>query len=140
MLGVSEIYGQNPDGTRAIALISPKTPSRTLDVLGRCGRDESCESGAAPVGGLPQKLHMFNGPLLNARIASKGSRLETLLKDARKPIEIVNEFYLVALNRKPTEQEAQHWKTALAEAEDKPAFLEDFVWGLLNSDEFVTNH
>ena len=140
VLGVSEKYAGRADGTRAIALVNPKTPSRTLDVLGRCGRDESCESGAAPVGGLPQKLHMFNGPLLNSRIAAEGSRLQTLLSSDQKPIEIINEFYLVALNRTPTEQEAQHWKTALADAEDKPAFLEDFVWGLLNSDEFVTNH
>lgn len=140
VLGVSEIYGQDPDGTRAIALINPKTPSRTLDVLGRCGRDESCESGAEPVGGLPQKLHMLNGPLLNARIAVESSRLRTLLAAKKPPIEIVSEFYLVALNRTPTEQETRHWQTALEDAEDKPAFLEDFVWGLLNSDEFSTNH
>ncbi|MFK7821667.1 MAG: DUF1553 domain-containing protein [Planctomycetaceae bacterium] len=140
VLGVSEIYGQNADGTRAIALVNPKTPSRTLDVLGRCGRDESCEGGAAPVGGLPQKLHMFNGPLLNDRIASDGGRLQTLLAAKKVPIEIVNEFYRVALNRMPTEQETHHWQQAIDDAKDKPAFLEDFVWGLLNSDEFLTNH
>jgi hypothetical protein len=140
VLGVSESYGQLPNGTRAVALMNPKTPSRTLDVLGRCGRDESCESGSAPIGGLPQKLHMFNGPLLNDRIAAEGSRLQSLLKADRKPIDIVNEFYSVALNRKPTDQETRHWQSALTDAKDKPAFLEDFVWGLLNSDEFQTNH
>ena len=140
VLGVSENYGQNPDGTRAIALVNPKTPSRTLDILGRCGRDESCEGGATPVGGLPQKLHMFNGPLLNNRIARDGSRLQTMLDAKKTPIEIVNEFYLVALNRTPTEQETLHWQQAIDDAKDKPAFLEDFVWGLLNSDEFLTNH
>ena len=140
VLGVSEKYADQPIGTRAVALVSPKTPSRTLDVLGRCGRDESCESGAAPVGGLPQKLHMFNGPLLNARIAADGSRLQRLLASNREPIDIVTNFYQVALSRTPTEQERSHWQSALEDSDDTSAFLEDFLWGLLNSDEFVTNH
>ncbi len=140
VLGTSEAYGDLPDGTRAIALVNPKTPSRTLDVLGRCGRDESCESGAKPVGGLPQKLHMFNGPLLNARIAADGGRLQAHLKAGRKPIEIVADFYQVALCRKPSEQETIHWQRAIDKSNDKPAFLEDFVWGLMNSNDFLTNH
>ena len=98
VLGVSETYGSQPNGTRAITLISPKTPSRTLDVLGRCGRDESCESGAEPVGGLPQKLHMFNGPLLNARIAANGSRLQRSLASEKQPIDIITDFYQAALS------------------------------------------
>ncbi|GIT31549.1 MAG: hypothetical protein Ct9H300mP1_35950 [Planctomycetaceae bacterium] len=65
---MAERYGDEPSGTRAVTLVNPKTPSLSLDILGRCGRDESCESSAAP-GGLPQKLHLFNGPLINARSA-----------------------------------------------------------------------
>lgn len=140
VLGVASKYGDEPDGTRAIALVNPRTPSRTLDVLGRCDREDSCESSPGAAGGLSQKLHLFNGPLLNARIAAEGSRLRRLLNAERKPIEIVDEFYVVALGRHPTGQEKQHWKQQLASARDQGAFLEDFVWGLLTSQEFVTNH
>ena len=114
----------------------------SLDILGRCGRDESCESSAAP-GGLPQKLHLFNGPLINARIGVPGSRLSKLVAAGKSSTEIVGQFYLVALSRHPTDRETQHWKKqldAITTADGKREFLEDFVWGLLICREFVTNH
>ncbi len=142
-LGVAGKYGNEPDGTRAVMLVNPKTPSRTLDILGRCGRDESCESSPGAIGGLPQKLHLFNGALLNARIAAEGSRLNQLHSSGKQPMEIVNAFYLAALNRRPSDQEQEHWKGTLARlksTDDQRAFLEDFVWGLMTCNEFVTNH
>jgi hypothetical protein len=142
-LGVAGKYGNEPDGTRAVMLVNPKTPSRTLDILGRCGRDESCESSPGAIGGLPQKLHLFNGALLNARIAAEGSRLNQLHSSGKQPMEIVNAFYLAALNRRPSDQEQEHWKGKLARlksTDDQRMFLEDFVWGLMTCNEFVTNH
>ena len=143
VLAVPGQYGNEPEGTRAVMLVDPKTPSRTLDVLGRCGRDESCESSPGAIGGLPQKLHLFNGALLNARIAAKESRLNQLLSSGKQPKEIVNAFYLTALNRHPSDHEQEHWNgtlAALKSTDDQRAFLEDFVWGLLTCNEFVTNH
>ena len=86
---------------------------------------------------------MFNGALLNARIAAEGSRLHQLHSSGKPPMEIVNAFYLAALNRHPSEPEQEYWKGQLAMLEstdDQQAFLEDFVWGLMTSNEFVTNH
>ena len=140
VLEVPDKYGDQPVGTRAVSLVNPTTPSQTLDVLGRCGREESCEPAAGVVRGLSQKLHLMNGPLLNARIAVEGSRLDRLLREAREPLEIIEEFYLVGLSRKPTQVEHDHWAKQLENVSDPPAFLEDFVWALMSSDEFVTNH
>ena len=140
VLAVPDKYGGEPVGTRAVALVNPSTPSQTLDVLGRCGREESCEAVAGAVGGLAKKLHLMNGPLLNARIAVEGSRLYRLLREEREPLEIIEEFYLIALSRKPTQTEYNHWAKQLENVSDPPAFLEDFVWALMSSDEFVTNH
>ena len=143
VLGVPDRYGETPTGTRAVTLVDPTTSSRSLDILGRCGRDESCESSTASAGGLPQKLHLFNGPLINARIRVPGSRLSKLLARGKSPTEIVSEFYMVALSRHPNEREARHWKKqldAITTADGKREFLEDFVWGLLCCREFVTNH
>ena len=142
-LGVAGKYGNEPEGTRAVMLVNPTTPSLALDILGRCGRAESCESSVGAIGGLPQKLHLFNGALLNARIAAEGSRLNQLHSSSKQPMEIVNTFYLAALNRHPSEQEQEHWKGKLAilkSTDDQRAFLEDFVWGLMTCNEFVTNH
>ena len=128
------------EGTRAVALVNPKTPSLTLDILGRCGRDESCEGSPGTFSGLSQKLHLFNGPLLNARITAEGSRLKRLWDAEKQPAAIIDEFYMVALGRHPTAQERIYWKRQLQSVDKKKAFLEDFVWGLLASREFITNH
>ena len=140
VVGIADQYGEEPDGTRAIALVNPKTPSRTLDILGRCGRDESCEGASGAVSGLSQKLHLFNGPLLNARLTAEGSRLKRLWDAEKQPAAIIDEFYMVALGRHPTAQERIYWKRQLQSVDKKKAFLEDFVWGLLASREFTTNH
>ena len=140
VLGVADTYGEEPEGARAVALINPQTKSKTLDILGRCGREESCEVSQAAVGGLSQKLHLFNGALLNARIAAPGSRLSKHLDVDTPPQGIIEEFYVVALGRRPAEAELEHWKHGWKSAENTEAFLEDFVWGLLTSRDFVTNH
>ena len=143
VLGIAARYGSEPDGTRAVMLVNPKTPSPALDILGRCGREESCENTPGAIGGLPQKLHLFNGALLNARITAEGSRLRQMVSSGKLPMEIVDAFYLTALNRLPSGKERKHWQGQLAELksnDDQRAFLEDFVWGLMTCEEFVTNH
>ena len=143
VIGVAEDYGDRPNGTRAVSLVDPTVRSLTLDVLGRCGREASCETAVAATDGLPQKLHLFNGELLNARISAEGSRLQRLLASGVEPIDIVSEFYLVALSREPTAEESRHWKSELdrlATASERAEFLQDFVWGLLASRDFTTNH
>lgn len=140
VLGISSRYGNHPAGTRAVELVLPNTPSPALDILGRCGREESCEGNINTSGGLAQKLHMFNGDLLNARISATGSRLEHLLKQQKNTAEVIREFYVVALGRYPTETEKQFWHNQAKHADDQSTFLEDFVWGILNSADFSTNH
>lgn len=143
VLGIPDTYGNEPEGTRAVSLFNPNTESEALDILGRCGRETSCESATAATDGLQRKLHLFNGDLLNARIGVPGSRLDTLMSDGKSPMEIVNAFYLAALSRHPTETEQQFWEQHIdvsASANSQRAVLEDMVWSLLTCNEFVTNH
>ncbi|WP_162006630.1 DUF1549 and DUF1553 domain-containing protein [Roseimaritima sediminicola] len=143
VLGVADRYGDQPVGTRAVTLVSPATASPALDILGRCDRSGACESSSRSAGGLPQKLHLFNGDLLNARIAAEGGRLERLRLEGKRSMEVIQAFYLAALSRPPTNREREHWQTqlnGLGSHHARQAFLEDFVWGLLTCEEFVTNH
>ena len=58
-------------------------------------------------------------------------------------MEIVNEFYLAALSRQPTDTEQQFWKQHFdvdASANSQRAVLEDMVWSLLTCNEFVNNN
>ena len=143
VLGVPTRYGNLAAGTRAVDLANPQVPSRALDVLGRCDRKESCESGSGRAGGMPQKLHLFNGELLNGRIGDGRGRLAQLLSDGKAPIDIVEEFYLVALNRKPNQREQVFWAEQIASAQNngqRQQLLEDFVWAMMTCEEFVNNH
>ena len=139
--GVTDKFGEEPVGTRAISLINPLTPSRTLDVLGRCSRQVSCES-ATTSGGVPAMLHRLNGELINRKIELKEGRLHRLISAGKSTEEILAEFYIRALGRSLTDAELQYWKrqTEKVKNEDRTAFLEDAVWGILNSREFWSNH
>jgi hypothetical protein len=139
--GVSQSYAGRPTGTRAITIYDPLSPAPSLDVLGRCSRVATCEENAGG-GGLPAKLHLLNGELLNAKIADKDGRLAKALAAGKTDAEIVTEFYRLAFGRPPTEKELGHWLARVGKAgpDGRRACLEDFVWGLLNSREFATNH
>lgn len=139
--GVAAPYGEEPTGTRAINLFAGNVPSRSLDILGRCPREESCESTTPGAGDLPRALHLINGPLLNQRLASPTGRVHELvakLSDSG----IVEEFYLSSLSRFPTDRERQYWQRQFANAgtdQKRLSLAEDVVWSLLMSQEFVTS-
>lgn len=135
--GVSDRYGDTPPGTRAIGLFDVTATARSLDVLGRCSRGSSCEGDSAG-GGLPAKLHLLNGDLVNRKIVAPDGRLHTLLAAGKTDAEVVAELYLRALGRSPTTAEADGWRARLAVA-DRPAACEDFLWSLLNCGEFTAN-
>lgn len=139
--GIAEPYGSQPLGTRAISLFtSPE--SEALEVLGRCDRTDSCESSASGSVGLTTKLHLLNGPLLNRRLREKQGRLSQLVQSGASTPQIIEEFYVAALSRFPSNAERSHWlgQLELGEPEANRLAMEDFVWGLLNSQEFLTNH
>lgn len=143
VLGVPDSYGDEPLGTRAVSLFNPNTESDALDVLGRCSRETSCEHSEEAIDGLQRKLHLFNGDILNARIAVQNSRLEKLISQDASPKEIVTEFYISALNRYPTDSDIAFWQQHIdfnESASSQSTILEDMVWSLLTCNEFVTNH
>jgi len=142
VLGVADTYGNEPTGTRAVALPDASIKSDALLILGRCDRTASCESSPSPIGALTQKMHLFNGELLNARLGVEGSRLDRLISAGKEPMEIVDEFYLAALSLRPEGEERAHLSKlfdANKSASEQRDRLEDFVWGLVTSRRFASN-
>lgn len=137
--GVAEPYGDQPLGTRAITLFT-QPQSESLQILGRCDRGDSCEANEQASGGLATKLHLMNGPLLNQRITDKKGRLQKLLAADASTSEIIETFYLAALSRPPTPREFNYLVKHFAESDNRGQVAEDFVWSLLNSTAFLTNH
>jgi hypothetical protein len=144
--GMDHDFADLPPGTRAVALFDPRSPAPALDILGRCVRDASCEGGAVG-GGLPARLHLLNGELVNSKITASNGRLHKLIAARANDQAIIEEFYVRALGRPPSPEEMEYWGDAAANvvqpaesaATARSQFLEDFVWSLLNSREFRMN-
>ena len=139
--GVCEQYGNQPLGTRAITLVDPLTPSESLDVLGRCTRQASCEASVSNVG-LPTKLHQLNGALINRKITDPKGRLHVMLDTGQNSESILTELYLTALGRRPTDAETHFWLRQIGKSEqaEVAACFEDILWSLLSCSEFAMNH
>jgi hypothetical protein len=89
-----------------------------------------------------QVLHISNGDTINQKLSAKGNRIEQLLAANTPPEQIIEEAYLSALSRLPTEGEKTKLVAALAETKeaDKRQAVEDLYWGILSSKEFLFNH
>jgi hypothetical protein len=142
--GVAEVFEGVPANSRAIELVHADVPSRALDVLGRCAREESCESAVnAAAGGLARRLHWLNGDLVNGRIANPDGRLGTLVRDDVPGEQIIEELYRRCFSRGLNDLEKKYWAGQLAgidEAGERRQLLEDLFWSILSSEEFLTNH
>ena len=139
--GIATSYPNQPPQTRAVALFDPATPSISLDVLGRCNREDSCETPptGAVGGGVTARLHLLNGPLINRKITNEKSTLRQSIDRGDSPDKIVESFYRRALSRPPTDRERAFWSKQLAAKSDQARRerLEDFLWSLLNCREFM---
>ena len=138
--GTQEKYVGLPLGTRAIQLPDSGVKSYLLDVFGRPARQITCECERTSQPNIAQALHLLNGTALNKRIADPKGRIETLLKAKKDTAEIVQELYLATVCRPPRPEEverARHW---ISQAASPREGLQDVMWVLLNSREFLFNH
>ncbi len=138
--GVPERTPGIPPGTRSIA-IPPGTTAPSLTALGKCSQQEVCGSNASG-GGLPARLHLLNGRLLNAKLAGDDGALHERIRAGASNEAIIEEFYVRACGRLPSVAEREYWMPALPvnHSAERTAVCEDFVWSLLSSREFTTNH
>ncbi len=86
-------------------------------------------------------LQLINGKSILARVAQPGGRVEQLVTQPRGNPELIEDLYLWALARLPSEAERQ---VALAHFEayagERHAAAQDLMWALLNSKDFLFNH
>jgi hypothetical protein len=138
--GTHEKYKGLPPGTRAIQLPDPEVKSFLLDVFGRPARQITCECERTTQPNIAQALHLLNSDFLNRKIASPQGRIETLFK-AKTPLPaIIEELYLVTLSRRPSSGEVQKAQEWIAKAPSPREGVQDLLWTLLNSREFLFNH
>jgi hypothetical protein len=70
----------------------------------------------------------------------RGGIVDRFLKEQLADADIVEQLYLRTLCRPPSEKEKQYCVQTLASATQKRDAIEDMLWALLNSREFVYNN
>jgi hypothetical protein len=63
--------------------------------------------------------------------------VERLLERKASDADIVKEFYLAALSRYPTPKELRVVTARLARAKDRRKGVEDLLWAVVNTKEFL---
>ncbi|REK12959.1 MAG: DUF1553 domain-containing protein [Planctomycetota bacterium] len=128
-------------GTRAIELPDVNVDSYFLKSFGRPERSITCECERTAMPSMVQVLHISNGDTLNQKLAAEGHRLEQMLADGMSNEEIIDEAYLAALVRRPTDEEKAKLLAALDDAQaERRQLIEDLYWSILSSKEFLFNH
>lgn len=135
--GVPNDFKGLPRGGRAVEIADGATTNDFLTTFGRAARESVCACEVRVSPNLGQALHLLNGDTVNRKI-KQGKLVARLLKETPDPAAVVRALYLRTLSRPPTEAELAA-VLPLLESEPAPA-LEDLLWALLNSGEFLFNH
>ena len=139
--GDSELKDQ-PLGKRALELPDVDAGSYFFKAFGRPARLITCECERTSKPTMVQVLHMSNGDTVNQKLTAKDNVIDKQLAANLPPEQIVDELYLAALARLPSDQERQSLVAIFQAAapEEKHVVLEDIYWSVLSSREFLFNH
>ena len=129
-------------GTRAIQLHDSAVESYFLQTFGRNQRRITCECERSDEPSMVQVLHISNGKTVNDKLAVPENRLARWLTEKKSDRELIEEVFLTSLARLPQQHELDEILAVLAaaSAEERRIVLEDIVWGIVSSREFLFNH
>jgi hypothetical protein len=139
---VEERFGSLPAGTRATQLPSPDFGKEFLTVFGQPERKSVCRCERSADLNLTQALQIANGTFLDGRLTNGNNRTRRLLKENVPLRAIVEDCYLAAMSRTPTDDEFSRFQQFVERRADSSieVALEDLLWALLNSNEFLFQH
>ena len=136
---VAERFGGVPAGTLATQMPTPPR-MEFLEAFGQPKRETACQCERGSEPSLAQALQLLNGPAVQRRLSDRNNRLRRLIREGKADPEIVEECYLAALCRPPTGAESARALGYLADHPDREKALEDVLWAVLNSKEFIFQH
>ncbi|PYL00887.1 MAG: hypothetical protein DME19_03605 [Verrucomicrobia bacterium] len=145
--GVSLKFSGYPVGLRAAQLpgVRPESKGKRranqwdqfLEIFGKPPRLLATDSERSCECNMGQAFQMISGPTANELLAERDNCVTRLLAGGKSNREILEELFWTALTRAPTPRELDNLLPGLESGKDRRAALEDILWGLLNSKEFV---
>jgi hypothetical protein len=143
--GVATKFANYPPGTRAMQLPDTQIKNEFLTSFGRPPRlvCDAAERSSEP--NIAQALHVINGDTLNMKLSDASGYPTQAVKKAVPNSAAIEHLYLAAYGRPPHPEETQKltdilWKAEGETPESRQKALEDLMWALLTSKEFLFNY
>ena len=136
VVGAEESFAALPPGARATQLWTHRVSSTFLDTFGRpdLNQDPPCERRTEFT--TPQILHLMNSPALNRKLALDSARSTRLAASKESNEKVVEEIYLLAYSRLPSDHEQKTALASLSAQANRRGAVEDLFWAILNTPEF----
>lgn len=115
-------------------------PGVFLNTFGKPRREVVCECERSSEGNMGQALALINGDEVNRKIAAPFGRVQGLVRGGKPDAQVIEELYLATLSRRPTATELNEAGSLLRSAKSRGEGVEDLMWSLLNSREFLFIH
>jgi hypothetical protein len=139
--GAPEKFNGWPVGYRAIQIWDNRMPLYFFQIFGRPVRASVCECERSNEPSISQALHLMNSPEVMDKIQFRKGRARMLADGTLSPEAIIDELYLAALSRFPKDTERALMMQAFSREEaSRRNAVEDVLWTLLNTKEFLYNN
>ncbi len=148
--GVPTKFAGYPEGARALQLRDSEVASYFLNAFGRPERKQTCACERTEDANIAQTLHIANGDTLNDKLRAETSIVQAVISEDADNSKSVEDLFLRALSRYPTEGEREKALAVLSEAVSgaegeelktrKREAMEDLAWAVMSSKEFLFNH
>ncbi len=132
-----------PTGTRAIQLYDSRVVNQFLKTFGRNQRRITCECERSDEPSVVQVLHINNGETLNPKLAQEGSNVDRWMQQfIDDPRGLIRHAFLNSLSREPTDAELDGLEKEIlaAPSGERRVVVEDLLWSLISSREFLFIH
>ena len=139
--GVGSRYNNLRQDARAAELWTTIMDSPILESFGLPNPSRNCPVERDDRPSMVQALHLMNSETLQVKLADKNGRAARLGQTELLPGRIVDEIYLSIYSRWPSaDEKAVAIEAFAAEGVKRQQAVEDLMWALINSAEFVFNH
>lgn len=138
--GTHTKFGGISDNAPAVDLPNEGFGSYFLDTFDRPQRVSGCECERSTSATLAQVLLLANSDEIENKLADDKGRVAESAKSDRPIPEQIAELYVTAYSRQPSESQLSKAVDFVETQEDKRKALEDVLWTILNSKEFMFNH
>ena len=145
--GVPEKFNGWPEGVRSIQVWDNRMPSYFFRIFGRPVRATVCECERSNEPSISQALHLLNSPEVNEKLSHRHGLARQWALSAKSNVEVIEEIYLNTLTRFPKPDELALMQSAFevtntdsATNTDRQQAIEDLLWAVMNTKEFLYNH